>query len=146
MKIISSTDVDVRILAQHAIDAGLYQSKDWTLYNCFIDILSDDDIADTSKILMLQDDFGKYIGVVFHNDECSGFYWGTNIQMFIKSEHRGNGYAKMLYRELNKLLISEGFDGMLYAGEGVTGSMTFWSKMEALHQVDENNYLMLAAG
>ena len=141
MKIITSDDMPNAELAQLAIDSYLYHSPFWTLINCLDDVIENEDIAKTTQILILQDESGENIGIVYHNDVYSDNYWNTNIQMFIKEKHRGKGYAKLLYKELNSRLIKQNFIGKLKAGEGVRGSITFWDKMHNLYSNNESEYL-----
>lgn len=140
MQIISSDEVPVQELAQLALDSHLYHSPGWTIIRCFQDVISEPDIADTSKILLLQDDEQKNIGTVFFNDDFNYNYWGTNIQMYVKPEHRGNGYAKTLFIELNKRLKKCGWDGTIYSGYGIGGSDTFWGQMNSLHEEKPDDF------
>lgn len=146
MKIITPDDLPISELARIALDSELYHSPSWTIITCYRDIINDINVAETSELILLKSNFGKYIGAMFHNDEFGHRYWGTNIQAFIKEEHRLKGYGKMLYTEMNKRLITKGFDGSFEAGCGVLGSLTFWDKMSNLHEENSNQYLELDAG
>lgn len=146
MKIITPDDLPISELAQIALDSELYHSPNWTIITCYRDIINESEVASTSELILLKSEFGKYIGAMFHNDEFSHRYWGTNIQAFIKEEHRLKGYGKMLYKEMNKRLLTKGFDGSFDAGRGVTGSLVFWGKMGELHEENSNQYYELDAG
>jgi GNAT superfamily N-acetyltransferase len=143
MKIITSDNIPISELAQIALDSELYHSPTWTIIHCYRDIIQDSDVAKTSELILLKSDLGKYIGAMYHNNEYSHRYWGTNIQAFIKEEHRLKGYGKMLYKELNKRLIEKGFEGSFEAGSGVIGSLNFWGKMNDLHTENADQYFEL---
>ena len=142
MKIITPDDMPIVEMAKLALNNKLYHRPDWTLIRCWQDIINDPDVAETSSVLLLQDD-DNIIGAVFHNNAFSHNYWGTNIQAFVKENYRERGYGKMLYKAMNKRLIEKGFDGYLYAGRGVNGSLTFWDKMGGLHDEDCEHFLPL---
>ncbi|SOK58699.1 hypothetical protein [Yersinia phage fHe-Yen9-04] len=135
MKTLTTSDFKIQELSKMCIDSHLFHSYTWTMFQCFNDVIDDDEIAKNSEIIILQDDFGKNIGAIFHNDE--NHYFGTNIQVFVLESKRGNGYGKFLYKEMNKFLIKQKFDGTLYAGSGIVGSMDFWDKMSKLHESTE---------
>ncbi|QOI71901.1 hypothetical protein pEaSNUABM47_00425 [Erwinia phage pEa_SNUABM_47] len=137
MKLLTTSDFKTQHLAKMCVESHLFHSYAWTLFQCFTDVMDDEDIANTSEIMILQDDSGKNIGTIFHNHEYESNYWGTNIQVFVIESERGKGYGKLLYKEMNKLLIQKKFDGTLYAGSGIQGSMDFWGKMAELHESGE---------
>lgn len=145
MVIISSDDFPISELAQIALDSKLYHSPTWTIIRCYQDIINENEVEITSELILIKNDLGKYVGAMFHNDEFNYRYWGTNIQVFIKKEHRLKGYGKMLYTEMNKRLVNKGFTGSFDAGSGVAGSLTFWGKMNDLHEKNSNQYFKLDA-
>lgn len=143
MKLLTTDEFCIKQLAQLAIDSGLYESPAWTLISCLQDITFDEDVAVSSDLIIIQDDTGNNIGVVFHNEEYRWSYFDTNIQIYIKPDFRGMGYGKKLYTEMNKRLIKSNFSGMLSAGYGIAGSMSFWGKMSDLHSVNASCFLPL---
>lgn len=143
MKLLTTDDLCITKLAKLAIDSELYESPAWTLITCLYDITYDENIASTSDLIVIQDDVGNNIGVIFHNEEYRWSYFDTNIQVYVKPEFRGLGYGKKLYTEMNKRLIKANFSGNLSAGYGVAGSMSFWGKMSDLHHVSSNDFLRL---
>lgn len=144
MKIITSDDLPITELSKIALDSKLYECPTWTMISCYRDILYNPDIEKTSELILLKNNLGKYIGSMFHNYEYSYRYWGTNIQVFVKEEYRMKGYGKRLYTEMNKRLIKNKFDGILEAGCGTNGSLTFWDKMNDLNKEESDKYLKLA--
>jgi GNAT superfamily N-acetyltransferase len=144
MKIITSDDFPITELSQIALDSKLYECPTWTLIKCYRDILYKPSVAKTSELILLKSNFGKYIGSIFHNYVHSHLYWGTNIQIFVKEEHRMKGYGKLLYTEMNNRLIKNKFDGILEAGCGTNGSLIFWDKMNDLNKEKSEQYLELA--
>lgn len=142
MKFLTANEHSIRELATIALENKLYHSPEWTLIRCYEDILGDDDIADNSKLIILTIN-GEYAGVVFHNEEDRWSYYDTNIQVYVKPEFRGCGYAKVLYAEMNKALIAGHFSGTLSAGHGVEGSLSFWGKMNDLHSTNSSEFLPL---
>lgn len=142
MKFITTDEHSIQELASIALKNHLYQSPAWTLITCYEDILADDEIAKNSKLIIISVD-GVYAGAIFHNEEDRWSYHDTNIQVYVKPEFRCNGYAKALYAEMNKALISSHYNGTLSAGYGVNGSLSFWGKMNELHSSQCNDFLPL---
>lgn len=141
MEIITSDDVPVRVLAEIALKEHLFHSPAWTMISCYRDILSDPEIAETSVMMLLRDDEQNYIGATFFNDEFSNTYWGTNIQMYVNPQYRGQGYAKLLFTKMNNFLKKKEWDGTLFCGFGIEGSGNFWNQMNKLHLNAPEQYL-----
>lgn len=135
MKIITSDDLPVKVLADLALKEKLYHHPDWTLISCYRDILGNPDIEKSSTMLIMCNDQHETVGSVFFNEEYSGFYyWGTSIQMYIKPQFRGFGYAKTLFIALNDFLKQKDWNGVFHCGFGIDGSDDFWYKMSLLHR------------
>lgn len=143
MVILNSESLPARVLAEMAINDELYHSPAWTIISCFRGVLDDPEIEESTTMMLLKDDDYNSVGVVYFNDEYSDYAFGTNVQMFIKPEYRGKGYAKLLFTELTKLLKEKGWNGTLYSGYGVNGSATFWNRMNALHTNEPEKYYHL---
>lgn len=129
MKFLSSDSYGVKELAKLCIDDHLYQNIAWTLHRCYTDIINHPEMYKYTKLIILQNDDGENVGVVYHNEEYCERYFGTTAQIFVKPEHRTKGYGKMLYNQLNRELIRDEFSGTLFVGYGITGSYDFWNKM-----------------
>lgn len=141
MEIITPDDMPVKVLAEMALNEGLYHSPAWTMISCYRDILTNPDIEETSVLLLLRDENKNCIGAAFFNDEFGDYnYWGTNIQMYVNPKHRGQGYAKLLFTTMNNYLKKTGWDGTLFCGFGIDGSGTFWNQMNKLHLNEPAKY------
>ncbi|AMM43988.1 hypothetical protein FDG95_gp554 [Pectobacterium phage vB_PcaM_CBB] len=140
MEILTPDNMPVKVLAEMALNEGLYHSPAWTMISCYRDIITNPDVEETSVMLVLRDDEQNCIGATFFNDEFCDYYWGTNIQMFVKPQYRGQGYAKLLFTQLNNYLKKSGWNGTLFCGYGVEGSGNFWYQMNKLHLNEPEQY------
>lgn len=144
MEIINSDDMPVRMMAEIALGEHLYHSPAWTMISCYRDILAEPDIEETSSMLLLRDENKNYIGASFFNNEfCDQNYWGCNIQMYVHPNHRGNGYAKLLFTEMNNFLKKKEWNGIIYCGCGIQGSIDFWNQMNKLHVDEPEKYFQV---
>lgn len=143
MEIITSEMIPVRLLAERAIQDCLYHSTAWTIISCYRNVLADPEVEESTTMLLMQDDNKNSVGAVYFNDVFTEYAWDTNIQMFIKEEYRGRGYAKDLFIALTNLLKKSGWEGMFDSGYGIPGSASFWSRMSDLHEKEPEKYYQL---
>ncbi len=142
IRILSNKDYSTAQLANIALDNHLYYSTLWCLYSCLEDVTCSETIENHSDILILLDNDNP-IGVVYHNNTDTDFSYGTTIQIFIAESHRNQGYGKLLYTEMNKLLVEKQIRQPLLCGAGIEGSTNFWIKMADYFKLESDKFLPL---